>query len=110
MITYAYISLPRELGDAVRSARMEQGLTQTQLAQRSGCSQRFISELERGKGGAELGKALQVISALGLTVSLSANRGLEQSRQLVEQGIDRVREALAEQPRKRKSLSDILEG
>ena len=108
MITYAYISLPTELGEAVRAARKEQGLTQSELAQMSGCSQRFVSELERGKNGAEMGKVLQVLRALGLSVTLSDAHSPARSRQLVEQGIDRICGSLTSNRKPRKRLSAFL--
>lgn len=57
---------PKELGAAIRLARRARGLSQVQLAEASGCSQRFVSELERGKRTAELGKALDVARVVGL--------------------------------------------
>ena len=46
------------LGVAVRRARKTHGLTQAGLAGLAGTGPRFISELERGKASAELGKVL----------------------------------------------------
>lgn len=60
-----------ELGSAVRLARKRQGLTQPALAMVSGCGIRFIVDLESGKPTCQIGKVLQVISSLGMTLSLS---------------------------------------
>jgi len=67
-----------ELGSAVRAVRKAQGLTQEQLAAACGVGRRFIVELESGKPTCHLGKALLVLSALGLSVHL-ASRGDELS-------------------------------
>ena len=59
------------LGAAIRNARKAHGLTQSQLAGLAGTGLRFISELERGKPGAELGKVLDVLAVLGLRLQLA---------------------------------------
>ncbi len=56
------------LGGAVRSKRQTLGLTQANLAGLCGVGARFISELERGKATAEIGKVFQVLQRLGLDV------------------------------------------
>ena len=55
-----------ELGAALRAQRKAQRLTLEQLSGLSGLGMRFLSELERGKATAELGKTLEVIRLLGL--------------------------------------------
>ena len=55
-----------ELGAAIRSARREQGMTQTELAGACGTGIRFVSELERGKPTAHVGRVLHVLQLLGL--------------------------------------------
>ncbi|KAF1695309.1 transcriptional regulator [Pseudoxanthomonas koreensis] len=59
------------LGMAVRQARKAHGLTQAGLAGLAGTGPRFISELERGKASAELGKVLDVLAVLGLRLLLA---------------------------------------
>ena len=58
----------RALGDTIRSARVEAGLTQDQLALTSGVGRDTIIALENGRGGVGLGKALRVLKALGLRI------------------------------------------
>lgn len=58
-------------GHAIRVARKAQGLRQDQLAGAAGVGVRFIVDLEAGKPSAQLGKALQVAAALGLSVTIS---------------------------------------
>jgi y4mF family transcriptional regulator len=59
-----------DLGNAVRTARKRQGLTQSELAARAGVGLRFLSELENGKPTVQLQRTMQVLSALGLTLGV----------------------------------------
>lgn len=59
-----------DLGDAVRTARKRQGLTQAELAGRAGVGLRFLSELENGKPTVQLQRTMQVLAALGLTLGV----------------------------------------
>lgn len=59
-----------QLGHIIRDVRKEQGLTQQQLAATCGVGVRFIRELEQGKETCQIGKALKVVSMLGLGVSV----------------------------------------
>ena len=60
----------RELGRAIRAERRSLGLTQGDLAAASGVSLRFVSELERGRSTAGIGRVLRVLEMLGLRVEL----------------------------------------
>ncbi|MGQ0544020.1 MAG: helix-turn-helix domain-containing protein [Betaproteobacteria bacterium] len=55
-----------ELGEAVLVARKAAGLTQAQLAQRAGVGDKFLYNLERGKGTLRVDKVMAVLAALGL--------------------------------------------
>ncbi|MGD9944502.1 MAG: type II toxin-antitoxin system Y4mF family antitoxin [Burkholderiaceae bacterium] len=61
----------RELGTLIRQERKAQRLTQEQLAALTGVGPRFIRELEAGKESCQLGRALLVLSALGLRLAVS---------------------------------------
>jgi y4mF family transcriptional regulator len=61
----------KELGKVVREARISQGLRQQQLAAAAGVGVRFLIELESGKPTARLGKALDVLSALGCRIEIT---------------------------------------
>ena len=63
---------PTEIGTTIRTARKAQGLRQDELAGAAGVGLRFIVDLEAGKPTAQLGKALQVLQALGCTVSIAS--------------------------------------
>lgn len=59
-----------ELGRLIRQERQAQGLRQPDLAAAAGTSVRFIVEVERGKETARIGKVLDVLRQLGLTVEI----------------------------------------
>ncbi len=63
----------RQVGQDVRQSRKQLGLTQCQLAERSGVSERSIVSLELGDAtGIRLDKLLKVLSALGLSMTIQA--------------------------------------
>ena len=64
------ITDPRELGKAIRARRKELGYTQAFIADYAGVSASFLSELENGKETIQLGKAMEVLSLLGMDLSL----------------------------------------
>jgi len=59
-----------EIGRIVATARRHRGLTQTQLARALGITQNWISEIERGKDTAQVGKILRVLSFLGVRLEV----------------------------------------
>ena len=60
------VSNPKILGTLLRNKRKEQHLTQGQVSTYCGVSVRFISEVERGKETAEIGKVLLLLRTLGI--------------------------------------------
>ncbi len=56
----------RILGDAIEEERRRRKLTQNQLAHLSGTSINFISQIERGKLTAQIGKVIDVLQVLGM--------------------------------------------
>jgi y4mF family transcriptional regulator len=60
----------KDFGNSIRRARKSQGLTQEQLASTSGVGVRFVRELEQGKESCQIGKAIVVLSMLGLSLEL----------------------------------------
>ena len=105
-----YIENTRDFGRAVRAARKEAGISQTRLAEMSGCSQRLVSEIERGKKTAEIGKALKLLEALNVPLVAGANRRHIDGRAEVEYAIVRIASELDKKPKKRKRLSSHLKG
>lgn len=67
-LPYGKIRTAAELGALVRRRRREQEVVQADAAALAGVGPRFLSELERGKETAALGKVLQVLDRMGLTV------------------------------------------
>jgi HTH-type transcriptional regulator / antitoxin HipB len=67
---------PHRLGQIIKAYRLEQKLTQAQLATKSGTGLRFIVELERGKPTVQLGKVIAVADALGLMLMLQKDASL----------------------------------
>ena len=61
---------PAEIGEIVRATRKATGLRQYELAGAAGVGLRFIVDLEAGKSTAQIGKALQVLHALGCSVEI----------------------------------------
>ena len=63
---------PKQLGTAVRERRRQLKVTQKELAMTCGSGLRFIVDLEKGKPTCQIGKALQILQALGLDIKLAA--------------------------------------
>jgi len=61
----------QQLGQTLRAARKQLGLTQSQLALAAGVGLRFIVDLEAGKPTLRLVNVLRVIEALGGDLNLS---------------------------------------
>ena len=66
------VRTPADIGRAVAQARKSRKYSQQEFADLTGVGRRFISELESGKPTAEIGKVLQVLTALGLDLELQA--------------------------------------
>ncbi len=67
----ASIQSPQQLGDALRTARKQLGLTQPQLALAARVGVRFIVDLEAGKPTVRLETVMRVIESLGGVINLS---------------------------------------
>lgn len=65
----------KSLGMLIRQERKQQGLTQEQLAGVIGVGVRFLRELEAGKESCQIGRAMQVLAGLGLSVSVGRRQG-----------------------------------
>lgn len=58
------------LGDAIRHYRTEAGLTQAELAARTGLQRSYLSELERGKETEQVKRFFKVLRQLGVRMTL----------------------------------------
>lgn len=63
-----------DLGLMVLAVRQRHGLSQVELAERLGVSQRYLSELETGKPKVLNARLLEVLSALGIELSFRKAR------------------------------------
>lgn len=59
------------LGRVIRARRKEAGLSIATLASMLGCSPRFLSEVERGKETASVGRVIEIVCALGLEITIA---------------------------------------
>lgn len=60
----------RELGAALREARVARGQTQRELAAEINVTQSAISKVEKGYSGASIGLIFQILRALDLPLTL----------------------------------------
>jgi HTH-type transcriptional regulator/antitoxin HipB len=63
-----------DIGTTVRKKRKEDGLTLADAAALCGVGYRFMSDLENGKATVQVGKVLQVLTALGLDMTIEARK------------------------------------
>lgn len=78
-VEYGAIRSAEELGKLVRAHRKQRKLTLETISGLANVSTRFLSEFERGKETAELGKVLQALRTLGLEVVIQPRRSLPNS-------------------------------
>ena len=86
MVPYGKIRTVRQLGALVRQRRRSAGVLQSDAAALADVGVRFLSELERGKETAEVGKVLQVLERLGLEVLVFPRGGGEAASRSPERG------------------------
>ncbi len=72
-----YIRDTRQLGAIIRAVRKAQSLRQDELGR---VSHSFVGDLEDGKPTAQLGKALEVLGELGVTLRLELPAGLDRAQ------------------------------
>ncbi len=68
--SYGQIQTTEELGHLVRAHRKSKGLTLETVSGLGNLSTRFLSEFERGKETAEIGKVLKALRILGLDITV----------------------------------------
>ena len=74
-LRYGAVRSVCELGQLARSHRKGQELTLEKLSGVGNLSMRFLSEFERGKETAEIGKVLKALAMLGLEVTVQPRNG-----------------------------------
>lgn len=65
----AHIDSPADLGRLVKHTRERHGISQRDLATRLGVSQRWLSELESGKGKHINERYFEVLGSLGIRLT-----------------------------------------
>jgi len=71
-LKYPYrIRLPKYMGRAIKNTRNKKKMTQSDLADITGVSVKFISDVERGKETVQMDKAFDLARALGLQIYLT---------------------------------------
>jgi len=75
-ITYGAIRTVEELGQLTRAHRKSRRLTLETVSGLGNLSMRFLSEFERGKETAEIGKVLKALRTLGLEVIIQPRGGV----------------------------------
>lgn len=77
-IGYGIIRNTRELGQVARAHRKQQGVTLKTVSWLGKLSPRFLSEFERGKETAEIGKVLKALRTQGLELAVLPRRNNRQ--------------------------------
>ena len=85
---FGRINSIRALGNVIRAFRKNRGLTLEKVSALSHLSMRFLSELERGKQTAELGKTLTALNRLGLEMIILPRGYDRQLTKLIQQEIN----------------------
>lgn len=71
------------LGQSIRMARKQQGLTQAELAGLAGVGPRFVSDVENGKVTVQLGLVLHLLNLVGLELVSVERRTLPEVRRRI---------------------------
>lgn len=77
-----------QLGETIRAERKRQGFTQDELAQLTGVGINFVSQIERGKPTAEIGKVFALLRMLGIAVIVERRREWKSISRSIESGED----------------------
>lgn len=75
-VQYGAVSSVSELGNLVRAHRKHRKFTLEKISGLGNVSTRFLSEFERGKETAEIGKILQALRTLGLELVIQPRKGV----------------------------------
>ncbi|WP_405166331.1 helix-turn-helix domain-containing protein [Nocardia sp. NBC_01499] len=90
-----------QLGAALRKARIDAGLTQDQLGELAGVSRQLVSRAETGSPRGEIGRVIQVVSALGLqlvAVPMSRRTTASRDQQAIQDVFARIQQGVAPNP------------
>lgn len=62
MASTLWVQTSAQIGAVIATARRHRGITQVELAREMGVTQSWLSQIEKGKDNAQLGKVLRVFS------------------------------------------------
>ena len=62
--------IPQSLGAAIRHYRLQSGLSQAELAERTGLHRTYLSDLEQGQETEQVRRILRVLKELGVRMTL----------------------------------------
>lgn len=65
------IRLPKDLGEAIKTARVAQGITATDVARHSGRSRDILNRLERGQD-VTVSSLMDILAAMGLVLRIES--------------------------------------
>lgn len=84
----ARIRSPKALGRLARQERKRQKLTLSDIYSAAGLTTRFLSEFERGKPNASLGRVMDALQTLGLELIVLPRGAAERLLAAHQQGAD----------------------
>jgi len=80
-LKYPYlVRLPNYMGRAIKDIRKKKNMTQGDLADITGTSVKFISDVERGKETTQMDKVFDLVRALGLQIYLTIDPFLPEDK------------------------------
>ena len=95
------VTSPQELGLIVRAARKQQKLRMDDVAGSAGVGPVFVRDVERGKPTVQLGRVMQLLAELGVTLNLDIPPAAGAMLETVKKaGVKPLR------PRRQKSLAN----
>jgi transcriptional regulator with XRE-family HTH domain len=73
-----------DIGNQIREKRLAQGMNQTVLAKKLGCSRKWVSDIEQGNETAEISRVLRALTVLGIKIFVGQSEAVE-SKELTPQ-------------------------
>jgi transcriptional regulator with XRE-family HTH domain len=71
------MKMHKHIGQRIREIRLQQGLSQPQLAKRAGMSRSYLTQLEQGSSEPTVSKAIAIAKALKTTLSYLIEERIE---------------------------------
>ena len=95
------------LGQRIRDARKQKGLTQEDLAEKAGIGTMYLGEIERGKKMPSLNTFCQIVEALDISADYLLRDSIQAGKDYVLNEITEKIEAIT--PQQRKTIIDIVD-